>query len=161
MIVKTCPYHSVLTSILVTVFLFANLSGKAQTIQPTFFNTGEGASSSIINGIIQDSYGLLWIAGEGGLQKYDGYRFQNFKQNPNDPNSLLHNICWGVLEDSDRNIWVSTQVGISRYDRVSSDFTNYPMTDDLTGSDNTGVIFNMFQDSQNRLFCGFTAISET
>lgn len=37
----------------------------------------EGLSQGSVYCILQDSEGFLWVGTEGGLDKYDGYRFTN------------------------------------------------------------------------------------
>ena len=38
--------------------------------------------------VIQDKYGFLWIATTDGLNRYDGYNFKIYKNDPGDKNSL-------------------------------------------------------------------------
>ena len=106
-----------LKSLFILFLLFSNQEVIGQEIDPTSISISDGLSSPFVKDVFQDSYGLLWIATENGLQKYDGYRFETFKNNPQKPNSLLNNNLWNVLEDSENNIWVATDNGVSKYDR--------------------------------------------
>ena len=126
---------------------------QAQEIEPTLVSISDGLISPNVQDIIQDRYGLLWIATINGLQKYDGYRFETFKNIPGNASSLLHNNVWGLLEDQEGNIWASTDKGISKFNRQKRAFTNYDLaTQFKVPDDGVYTVFNLFQDSQGRLW---------
>ena len=41
--------------------------------------------------MIQDSQGFMWFGTEGGLNKYDGYTFTVYENDPRDPGSISDN----------------------------------------------------------------------
>ena len=43
------------------------------------FNSNEGLSHNIVNDILQDELGYIWIATEDGLNRYDGYDFSTYR----------------------------------------------------------------------------------
>jgi len=140
---------------LLIVFLgtFLNCSKLfAQDIDPTYISISEGLVSPVVQDVIQDNYGLIWIATTNGLQNFDGYRFETFKNNPQKPNSLLNNSIWGITEDSAHNIWVATDQGISRYNRFSKTFTNYDIKKQFNLHGNEGIVFKISIDSENRIW---------
>jgi signal transduction histidine kinase/ligand-binding sensor domain-containing protein len=145
-----------ITFLLSLVFATAFPQSKAptQTIEPTYVSVAEGLASPTVQSVIQDSFGLIWIGTVNGLQKYDGYRFEKFKNSPGKATSLQHNNVWGLMEDADHNIWVGTGLGVSRYDRRKNEFKNYL----FPGYFNTplgapyGITFRIFQDSQKNLW---------
>ena len=50
--------------------------------------TASGLSQSTINKIIQDKKGFLWFATADGLNRYDGYSFRVYRNDPNDKKTL-------------------------------------------------------------------------
>ena len=44
-------------------------------------STTEGLSNNSIRSIYRDNRGFLWVGTESGLNKYDGYSFQQYYQN--------------------------------------------------------------------------------
>ena len=75
--------HNLLLGFVISLCCLAYNSLQAQapvqTIEPTYISVADGLVSPTVNTVIQDSYGLMWIGTTNGLQKYDGYKFQNFK----------------------------------------------------------------------------------
>lgn len=69
-------------------------------------STDSEISSSMVNDVHQDSQGLIWIATEDGLNRYDGSKFTIFKQDPNNPQSLLNNYVKEVFEDSKERLYI-------------------------------------------------------
>ena len=132
---------------------FLSPGAFAQSINPSYISIGEGLASSFVKTVLQDSYGLLWIGTDNGLHLYDGYHLTRFRNIPNKETSLQNNDIWGLAEDADRNIWVATEVGVSRYDRKNNTFLNYNFIElfSLSGP-NAGRVFNLYNDSKNRLW---------
>jgi hypothetical protein len=48
----------------------------------------DGLSQNAVLALWQDQQGYLWIGTQDGLNRYDGYSFTVFKNNPLDDNSL-------------------------------------------------------------------------
>ncbi len=77
-----------------------------------------GLSHSKVNCIVQDRRGFMWFGTNEGLNRYDGYQFTVYLNDPGDPNSLSANLVRCLLEDSRGNLWVGTEPGgLNLYDR--------------------------------------------
>jgi ligand-binding sensor domain-containing protein len=63
-----------------------------------------GLSNSNVNFILQDSKGFLWFGTQDGLNKFDGYTFKVYRNNPDDTASLLTNTINYIFEDSQKKI---------------------------------------------------------
>lgn len=73
------------------LFLFLSLLCHGQSYK--FFTTDRELSSSLINKIYQDRNGMIWIATEDGLNRYDGAKFITYKHDPENEYSLC-NTTW-------------------------------------------------------------------
>ena len=71
----------------------------------------QGLSQSSVYSIYQDSTGFIWAGTQDGLNKFDGYRFTQFKPMPGYPNSLSHNYVLAIYEDHEGTLWVGTNGG--------------------------------------------------
>lgn len=86
----------------------------------------DGLSQNSINCIFQDRQGFMWFGTEDGLNKYDGYRFEIFKQRPDEPSSLSHNFVYAIHQDQQGYIWIGTYGGgLNRYDPMTESFSHY------------------------------------
>lgn len=67
-----------------------------------------------VSGFVQDRYGYMWMAGEKGLGRFDGYRFKVYKGDS--LNGYLPSSEVNKLKlDIQGNLWVATNGGLSRY----------------------------------------------
>ena len=69
-----------------TAFMAIIISLMVWADSGELFTSGK-LSSSLINCMVQDKYGYIWVGTEYGLSKFDGYRFTNY----------LHNLSTGYL----------------------------------------------------------------
>lgn len=83
-------------------------------------------TSSQINCIEQDRYGLLWIGTEYGLNRFDGFLFDNMIHDKNSEGSLPGNIVVSMLCDNAGNLWIGTDAGLALYDYPTGLFKKIP-----------------------------------
>lgn len=110
-------------TILLCSFKFTNISQN------------EGLSHGIVVSSCQDSLGHMWFATHDGLNRYDGYRFTVYKNNPQDSTSIANNLIRKVYVDSAGDLWVGTDKSLSFYDRNKEIFYNY----NTGGKEVTGI----------------------
>ena len=77
--------------------------------------TKDGLSNDTIWGIAQDNQGFMWFGTFDGLNRYDGNDFKLYRHDPDDPNSLSHNLAWSAVEDQAGVFCISTEA--SRFRR--------------------------------------------
>jgi ligand-binding sensor domain-containing protein len=97
-----------------------------QSIKFEHLSVEQGLSNGLIQSILQDHQGFLWIATKEGLNKYDGYNFATYMHDPNDSTSLSSNNLTSLYEDPAGNLWISTiKGGLNRYVREKDNFISY------------------------------------
>lgn len=85
----------------------------------------DGLSQSTVYSIIQDKKGFMWFGTGNGLNKYDGYKFFIYSNNPSDSNTISDNGIISMYEDNEAVIWVGTSAGnINRFDRTKEIFSH-------------------------------------
>lgn len=140
-------------SLTLTFLLLLISNGFSQLIQVDRISITDGMSNSNIKQIIQDSYGLIWMATEDGLNVYDGYKFKIFKNIPGNPKSIQSNDIWAIREDKNGDIWVATEEGVSKYLRAENHFINYETKDIAKANFVTqSRIDYLFIDSKNTVW---------
>lgn len=109
-----------------SLLLLVNNFLPAQNYTLSNWTIDNGLSCNDATDLFQDEDGFMWIATEHGLNKFDGYSFQNFRYQPGDSTSIGANYINSIFEDEKGNTWVNLAVGIlAKYDKQTKKFTNY------------------------------------
>jgi len=85
----------------------------------------QGLSQSVVNDIIQDRDGYIWLATEDGLNRFDSYEFKTYRHDHKNLNSLHENWVISLIEEPGFGIWVGTVAGLSFFNPVDESFTDY------------------------------------
>ncbi len=72
------------------------------------YSTENGLSQNIIQDIIQDDDGFIWLATRNGLEQFDGYIFKNYKSYPTDVVKLASNRLVDLAKGGKHTIWCET-----------------------------------------------------
>ena len=91
--------------ILYQFFLFVHAQGL---IDVRHYSIEDGLSQNIVQDMLQDDDGYIWLATWNGLEKYDGYTFKNYKSYPTDAIKLKYNRMVQVIKGSDHTLWCHT-----------------------------------------------------
>ncbi len=79
-----------------------------------------GNNGSLIVSLFEDSYGLLWIATEAGLELFDKDTGTFINYTIEEGGTGGSGIC-GILEDAERNLWISGVHGLAKFVRNPED----------------------------------------
>ena len=111
-----------------------------------------GLSNSKVIEILQDKNGFIWIGTEDGLNRFDGYDFKIYRNNPQDSNSISDNNIWSLFEDKDGNIWAGTKSGeLNLYDFRNDSFKSWKI--ETHGAKENGIIA-IYKDSEGMIWVG-------
>jgi ligand-binding sensor domain-containing protein/serine phosphatase RsbU (regulator of sigma subunit) len=115
----------------------------------------QGLSQSGIHCILQDSKGFLWFGTWDGLNRYDGYDFRVFKNDPENPDSLSHNTVRTLCEDRRGRLWIGTEGGgLSVFDPRKETFVRYQHRPGDPRSLSHNVVPCVYEDSQETVWAG-------
>jgi ligand-binding sensor domain-containing protein len=131
---------------LLAIANFFSLFAQEKDIKFTHITVENGLGSNIINSVIRDSRGFIWIASENGVQRYDGYTFEDFRSHVNDVLGISSNITYVVFEDRQERIWVGSEKGLDLYNRKLDRFDQHFFKDTPVRS--------IYQDRKDRLWIG-------
>ena len=123
-------YLLLLFSLATTLFVAA----QRPHIRSHNFTTREGLASNVVNTIIQDRQGYLWLGTNHGLTRFDGHRFANFyveKEGRQAVEGINH-----IVEDTVRNVLLMSGkdyrllcFDLARMQFTSAEGMEYPKSD--------------------------------
>lgn len=102
--------------------------GWSRLVEPSFRHYGqnEGLPNPIATRLAEDGEGYLWVGTEGGVARWDGYRFRGFKPGSNDPGTLPDGWVTALHTDTAGRLWVGMSAGgLARFDNDAGRFVIY------------------------------------
>ena len=138
----------ILAILLLFVFHQVNI---AQQFIFSHYSVNNGLSQSVIKCIFQDSKGYIWFGTQQGLNKFNGYSFDNYLNNPADSNSISDNWIYSITEDNEGNIWIGTRNGLNKYVQKTGHFKQYLHDTSNSNSISSNYIYGLSLDAQGNI----------
>ncbi|ADB36973.1 sensor histidine kinase [Spirosoma linguale] len=121
----------------------------------TFLTTNQGLSQNNVTCILRDRKGFMWFGTRDGLNKFDGYTFTVYRNDPVKPTSLSNSYVHALVEDKQGRLWIGTDNGgLSLFDPVSETFINYTHTPGRPSSLAHNKVVAIAQDTSGNLWVG-------
>ncbi|MFH1194396.1 MAG: two-component regulator propeller domain-containing protein [bacterium] len=150
-------YFLILFFFILFTSTFVNLSAQQNNLRFQHISIEDGLSQSTVWSIVQDHRGFLWFATMDGLNKYDGYNFTVYRNDPADTNTISELNIREVFEDSGENLWVITLTGkIDRYDSYKDLFVHYSLNSFLTDDPRASRVISIAEDISGQLWIATT-----
>ncbi|WPU95228.1 two-component regulator propeller domain-containing protein [Mucilaginibacter sabulilitoris] len=109
------------------------------------YQVENGLSNNAVICSIQDKKGFMWFGTKDGLNRFDGYTYKIFRNNPDDKNSIGSNFICSLYQDQNGVLWIGTERGLYTYDDHTESFKF------LKGS-STNAIRGMVMDGGQNLW---------
>ena len=113
------------------------------------FGVRDGLSSEAVTDLAVGPDGVLWVATEDGLDRYDGHGFRVWRHRPDYPSSLPSSRLEAVVVTRAGDVWVGTRRGPARLDLRTGRFT---VPDGLAG----GVVARLIEADGGGVWVGTT-----
>ena len=117
-------------------------------------NKSQGLPSENALAIAQDRQGFIWIGGQDGLSRYDGYEVTVYRHNADNPSSLADNWVRALYFDPKGVLWIGTQAGLQRYDPASGRFTLFLPGGDDKSTPNSRNVRSIIASKEGSLWVG-------
>jgi len=144
-------------SVLVHILCLAITYAHAQYSNLKFeeYSTMEGLSSSTCLEVFQDSDGFIWVGTIDGLNKYNGYGFEVFRPEIDNPKSISSNRISSITEDASGNLWIATSNGLNVFNKKRKAFHRINLQGNVREPKSRNLINTVFYDStKNNLWVG-------
>jgi signal transduction histidine kinase/ligand-binding sensor domain-containing protein len=139
-------------AVLLNTASFAQLNSNNLTT----FTELDGVPGAVVNKVLVDRFGYIWVGTVNGLARYDGYEFKRYYNNPNDTASIKGLNVWSLFEDHKGQIWIGSAPGfLNVYNPATKSFRQYDFTNLIEHRANVEVgIFAITEDNQGRIYLG-------
>jgi ligand-binding sensor domain-containing protein/signal transduction histidine kinase len=111
----------------------------------------EGLSQNRVTRIVQDDQGFMWLATQHGVDRYDGYQFRMFKNDPHQTNSLCGVFMLSLFKDRSGNLWMGCEYGLDRFDPATENFVHNPISSDKVPH-LSDVVRHIYEDAKGMLW---------
>ena len=121
----------------------------------TFSHIGleSGLSQSSILSMEQDALGFWWLGTQDGLNRFDGYTVQTYKNQPFDQQSLAVNRIEALMSEENGYLWVGTYGGgLHVFDPVNQIFRRLNSGKSMKGSLSDDHIADLLTDQNGYIW---------
>lgn len=130
-----------------------SICAYSQYLKFEHLTVSQGLSNNTISCFLQDTEGFMWIGTPDGLNRYNGYGFEIYRQEDGGIHSLPDNHINDLYEDSEKRLWIATYHGICRYDRKFDRFIKVKEILNEEVIDDVSVAF--LEDTEKKLWVAF------
>jgi hypothetical protein len=116
--------------------LLAQLPVQPENFISRSFLMKDGLSNDFVTCLLQDNQGFLWIGTRSGLNKFDGYSFTTYRENPS------------YFEDRQGNIWLASATGLSQIVPQRKNIIVYQQLGGVDGS----TITSLAEDTEGKIW---------
>lgn len=118
-----------LLQFVVLIISFGSIYGQINSdLKFEHFGSEQGFQPSGGGGILKDDFGYIWVNSSSGIQRFNGYKFQNLKDN-----TPGHPI--GLFKGKNGALWVGMHQSVMYYDPATESFTEFPLYAESTNWD--------------------------
>ncbi|MEO5585132.1 MAG: two-component regulator propeller domain-containing protein [Flavobacteriales bacterium] len=115
------------TALLLLLLGTLGFRSLAQQVEVTHYGVAEGLPQSMVNQVLQDAQGFIWLGTGDGLARFDGARFTVYKHDPEDSTALSQNEIWGIAQADPRHLFIGTRTGLDLLETRSGLFKHLPV----------------------------------
>jgi ligand-binding sensor domain-containing protein/signal transduction histidine kinase/DNA-binding response OmpR family regulator len=115
-------------------------------------NVDDGLSQGTVYSVMQDNAGVVWLATQDGLNKFDGHKFTVYQKDAS-ASQLSNNFTTELLQDKNGDIWIGTIYGLNRYS-PSLDVWGHYFHSEKASSIPENNIKKLFMDSDGVMWIG-------
>ena len=113
----------------------------------------EGLSQGTVEHILQDDQGFIWFGTGDGLDRFDGYTFNQYKRGASGSKDLSGSVVTALLKDRSGALWIGLDQALDRLDPVTDALTRY-RSDPRDPGSLGGRVYCITEDGAGLLWLG-------
>ena len=130
---------------------------SSEDIKFQSIGTAEGLSRGLVKAFAMDDFGMLWVATENGLNRYDGYHFEVYRNQPEYSGSLPDNHVLSLLYSRKHGILAGMRSGkLAKYDYRNEIFVPIYIPEALTQAFSNSEPDFLFEDPNGIIWVAST-----
>ncbi len=132
----------------------SSLTAVSQDVQFEHISLTEGLSQASVTCLLQDEEGYIWIGTRDGLNRYDGYDFDVYRNSRFDTTIISNNYVTALFQDSKGFLWVGTANGLNRINLKTFESKSFFREINDNSSLSSSFIRSIGEDGSGRLWVG-------
>jgi len=119
-------YRCLLSAWLLVLLSSSALAEPPKNLRFEQLGIEQGLPHELVQAMLQDKQGFIWIGTQSGLARYDGVSIVYYRSDVNKPTSLAAPWVTALFQDSKGALWVGTRGGgLEQYDPINGSFIRY------------------------------------
>ena len=115
----------------------------------------DGLPNNSVSSIQQDKRGFMWIGTQGGLAKYDGKKFEYYRNLPFERDSLPHDLVQTLYYHKEEDtLWIGTYRGLARHRIGEAGFASFSHDVQDPSSLSNDIVIAISHDAEGTLWVG-------
>lgn len=112
-------------------------------------------SGTVVNCMLQDSSGFLWLGTQIGLYRYNGYSLKPYRFSSSFSNEFVANFISSICEDNSKNIWVGTfGGGLFKLNPLTEEYVNFNSSSQNSDGLSDNTVIALVKDDAGKLWIG-------
>ena len=144
-----------LTRYIVIIGLYLAMPRLFSQVRFDNYDQKHGLSQNSVKAILKDKNGFLWFGTDDGLNRFDGYVFDAYFDDPLDSTKLTDSNINCLLEGGNNILWIGTaNGGLNRLDITTGRFSHFKSTSDTIHSISSNRITTLAHATNGSLWVG-------
>ena len=136
------------------IILFTSVSVEANRRFENF-DIEDGLSQNTVTAMMQDDSGYMWFTSFDGLNRFDGYEFEIYRNSLGHEKSISDSYTLSLLKDKDDTFWVGTFYGgLNFYDQKNKTFTSFQKDKNDPNSLSNNRVTSIIKSASGKLWIG-------
>ncbi len=136
--------------IFISLFTLSSIFAERINWRYEALTTDEGLSNNHVTCLLRDQQGYLWVGTNSGLNRYYGYGFDIFRQQPGHENCISSSHIFDLKQGIHNRIWIGTANGLNMFDSATGLFKQFFISD----SSEAIPVFSVLPLDSTKIFAG-------